>query len=527
MKKSHPHSARMRRAVTHGLVTATALATVGGIAAPIAAVAAPSGAVAAAAGIGTDDKQRVDAAAVVRLEPAPDVLLLSDHDFIHAIWQKARDGGRTFEAVRLAAEAAMSSELAEDHVRFIVTGIHEAYAVDKQREKDEADAARAARLAKSQALVVIGIPNSPDLLDLSEDNFIRAVMRHAASGPEVRAAAAKALADEPAAWTEFIANGAREAHQRDVERELKELEEKDKAEAERRKELAARSNTAALFRITPSEAMLALSDDNFIRELLRAAPADTREGELYAAAQRAVLSPDPAVWKAYLHTGAEEAYKKDDEARRKKIADANRRLALQIQAAAEAAGVHPNLVAAAKKALAGTDEQVADFLREDSQYRAKRQTLVPASGKPAGFAVRQSTVDGGEVFLAPVTAGSAQADREDATWVIVPALGGQPGCWSFESARKPGHYLLQKDLRVRLTASDNSDRFRKDASWCAKKGLSGTGTSFESAGQPGRFLRQHWGDLFAGGKSGGANRFDTATEFVQDATWKIVTPLAR
>ncbi|CAL9602080.1 AbfB domain-containing protein [Streptomyces sp. enrichment culture] len=525
MKTSTTNS-RVRRAVTRGLVTATALASVTAVAAPQAAVATPPAAPAAAAGIGTTDTQRVDAAAVVRLDPSPDVLLLSDHDFIHALWQKARDGGESFDAVRQAAEAAMMSETADDHVRFIVTGIHEAYAVDKQREKDKADAARAARLAKSQALIAIGIPNSPDLLDLSDDNFIRAVLRHEAAGPEVRAAAATALAADPAAWQEFIANGAREAHSRDVANELKELEEKDRAEAERRKEIAARTNAAALFRITPSEAMLTLGDDNFIRELLRAAPADARSSELYAAAQRAVLSPDPAVWKQFIHTGAEEAYKKDDEARRKQIADANRRLALQIQAAAEKTGVNPHLVATAKKALAGTDDDIAKFLTAESQYRAKRQSFQPASGKPAGFYIRQSAPDAGEAFLAPLSAASKQTDREDGTWVVVPALNGQPGCYSFESSRKLGHYLTHKDLRARMAASDNSTQFRKDATWCAKKGLSGSGTSFESAAQPGRFLREYYGDLFAANKSA-KNRFDAEKDFAQDATWKLVTPLAR
>ncbi|MFJ8650260.1 AbfB domain-containing protein [Streptomyces sp. NPDC093546] len=523
MKNSNTNSVRVRRAVTRGLVTVTALASVTAVAAPHAAVAAPP---AAAAGIGTTDTQRVDAAAVVRLEPSPDVLLLSDHDFIHALWQKARDGGEPLDAVRQAAEAAMMSETAEDHVRFIVTGIHEAYAVDKQREKDKADAARAARLAKSQALIAIGIPNSPDLLDLSDDNFIRAVMRHEAAGPEVRAAAATALAGDAAAWQEFITNGAREAHQRDVANELKELEEKDRAEAERRKEIAARTNAAALFRITPSEAMLVLSDDNFIRELLRVAPADAKSSELYATAQRAVLSPDPTVWKQFIHTGAEEAYKKDDEARRKQIADANRRLAIQIQAAAEKTGVNPHLVATAKKALAGTDEDIANFLTAESQYRAKRQSFQPASGKPAGFYVRQSTPDAGEAFIAPLSSGSKQTDREDGTWVVVPALNGSPGCYSFESSRKLGHYLTHKDLRVRMAASDNSTQFRKDATWCAKKGLSGSGTSFESAGQPGRFLREYYGDLFVANKSA-KNRFDVEKDFAQDASWKIVTPLAR
>ncbi|WP_432076294.1 AbfB domain-containing protein [Streptomyces wuyuanensis] len=526
MKKSNPNSARVRRAVTRGLVTATALASVTAVATPQAAIAALPAAPAAAAGIGTTDTQRVDAAAVVRLDPSPDVLLLSDHDFIHAIWQKARDGGDTFDAVRQAAEAAMMSESADDHVQFIVTGIHEAYAVDKQREKDKADAERAARLAKSQALIALGIPNSPDLLDLSDDNFIRAVMRHEAAGPEVRSAAATALAGDPARWQEFIANGAREAHQRDIANELKELEEKDRAEAEHRKEIAARTNAAALFRITPSEAMLALSDDNFIRELLRVAPADAKGSELYAAAQRAVLSPDPAMWKQYIHTGAEEAYKKDDEARRKQIADANRRLALQIQAAAEKTGVNPHLVATAKKALAGTDEDVATFLKADSQYRAKRQSFQPASGKPAGFYIRQSAPDAGEAFLAPLSTASKQTDREDGTWVVVPALDGKPGCYSLESSRKAGHYLTHKDLRVRMAASDNSTQFRKDATWCAKKGLSGSGISFESSAQPGRYLREYYGDLYVANKTA-KNRFDVEKDFAQDASWKIVTPLAR
>lgn len=524
MKKSHSNSARVRMAVTRGLVTATALASVTGMAAPLA-VAAPSGTVVSAAGIGTTEKQRVDAAAVVRLEPGPDVLLLSDHDFLHALWQKARDGGENFESVRLAAEAAMTSEVAEDHVRFITTGIHAAYAVDKQREKDKADAARAARLAKSQALIAVGIPSGPDLLDLSDDNFIRAVMRHEAAGPEVRAAAARALAGDAAAWQEFITNGAREAHRRDVANELKELEARNRAEAERRKELAARTDTAALFRITPSDAALALGDDNFIRELLRVAPADFKESELFAAAQRAVLSPDPAVWKQFIHTGAEEAYKKDDEARRKTVAAANRRLALQVQTAAEKTGMNPNLVAVAKKALAGSDEEVARFLKEDSLYRAKRQSLQPASGRPVGFIVRQSGVDAGEVFLAPVSVSSKQADREDATWIVVSALGGQPGCYSFESARKPGHYLSLQNLRVKMMASDDSVQFRKDATWCAKKGLSGSGTSFESASLPGRFLRQYWGDLYAVDKASG-NRDDTPKDFAQDTSWKLTTPLA-
>ncbi|MHC3389566.1 AbfB domain-containing protein, partial [Streptomyces lavendulocolor] len=71
MKISNVKSARVRGAVTRGLVTATAFASVTAVAAPHAAVAAPPAAPVAAAGIGTTDTQRVDAAAVVRLDPSP------------------------------------------------------------------------------------------------------------------------------------------------------------------------------------------------------------------------------------------------------------------------------------------------------------------------------------------------------------------------------------------------------------------------------------------------------------------------
>ncbi|MFI6009587.1 AbfB domain-containing protein [Streptomyces sp. NPDC051243] len=466
----------MRRIVTRGLVAATALTAVTGAVAPGAvAESTPtvgtSDVAARAAGIGTTDTQRVEAAAVVRLDPTADVLLLSDYDFIHALWQKAGDAGEKLDAVRTAAEQAMASTADEDHVRFIVSGVHEAYKLDQQREREKAEAERAARLAKSQVLLTIGIPSTPELLALSDDNFIRAVARHEASGPEVRAAALQALLGEPADWREFIVNGAREAHKRDVAKELEDLAEQDRKEAERRKELAARKNTAALFRITPSEAMLTLSDDNFIRELLRLAAADLHGTELYTEGQRATLASDPAAWKAYIHTGAEAAYKRDDENRRKKLAEANRKLALQIQAAAQNGGVNPNLVAAAKKALAGSDDDVALFLKADTQYRLKRQSL--KAWGDLEYA-RQSSGDRGKILLnGSLKSTSALADREDATWVVVPSLASQPGCYSFESVRKPGHYIRSgkaeaNGLRVEIAADDRSAAFRKSATWCTR-----------------------------------------------------------
>ncbi|WP_328966525.1 AbfB domain-containing protein [Streptomyces sp. NBC_00239] len=542
MHTHHTTSIRMRRIVTRGLVTATALAAVTGAVAPSAVAdhtpgAAASDAVARAAGIGTTDVQRVEAAAVVRLDPAPDLLLLSDYDFIHALWQKASDTGEKLEAVRTASERAMASTSAEDHVRFIVSGIHEAYRLDQQRERDKAEAERAARLAKSQVLLVIGIPSTPELLALADDNFVRSVAKHAASGPEVRAAALKALLGEPADWREFILNGAREAHKRDVANELKELEEKNRKEAERLKELAARKNAAALFRLTPSQAMLELSDDNFIRELLRLSPADLQGTELYAEGQRATLSSDPGAWKAYIHTGAEAAYKLDAENRRKKLAAANRKLALQIQAAAQKSGVNPNLAEAAMKALAGSDEDVALFLKPDTQELLKRQSLRVRDGVEYA---RQAGTDGGRAVLSRLSGSSSLNDRQDATWVVVPSLASEPGCYSFESVRRPGYYLRsgeveQGALRVEIAADDRSEAFRKSANWCVRQPPvlpENGGVSFTQATDMGlKWLSPTTRDVFArsdfkfpatGFGSGG----NTGTPKVRLAVWTMSPPLA-
>ncbi|CAM5564979.1 AbfB domain-containing protein [Streptomyces californicus] len=55
----------------------------------------------------------------------------------------------------------MASTAAADHVAFIVTGVHEAYRQDQQRERDKADAERAARLARQQALLVYEYSEHP------------------------------------------------------------------------------------------------------------------------------------------------------------------------------------------------------------------------------------------------------------------------------------------------------------------------------------------------------------------------------
>ncbi|GCD37774.1 alpha-N-arabinofuranosidase [Streptomyces chrestomyceticus JCM 4735] len=516
-------SLRARRLVAHAIVTATALAAVSGMVAPVGAFAAPSDVVSAADVIRTSESDRVGAGRKIEYEVTAEQLGLSDRDFIIMLWGKAMDAGDKWEAVCRAAEKAIASASADDHVRFITTGIGEARELDWQREQEQKSADRMARKLKSQALIAVGIPVNPDLLTLSDDNFIRAIMLHDAASPEVKKAASRALGDkDPAVWRAFIADGAREAHDRDMENERKELEEKDRDEARRRAELDARRSAASLFDLELSEAMKNSGDDDFIRTLFNSIKAEDRSTVLYDATLKALSSSDPADWRTYIHSGAKQARKRDSEIAAEKKAKEDLDKVRTIRADAANTGVHPNLVAAADKALKGSPGDVAAFLRE-GQGRALRQSLQSGNPKLSGWYLRQSSVDGGNSFLTPVSAKSKETDREDATWVVTKALVKAPGCYSFESVRKPGHYLSLKDSRVRIALNDKSEGFLNGATWCVH--VTKAGTTFESKAKAGHMLRQYKGDLYAAVKNG-KRAYDTAKDFELDTTWNISTPLA-
>ncbi|CAM5641294.1 hypothetical protein SCALM49S_04812 [Streptomyces californicus] len=127
MKKSSVPPARVRRTVTRGIVITTALAATLGATAPGVLAAGPTAeAVDPGRGHRQPPTQRVNAAAVVGLDPTADVLLLSDYDFIHALWQKARDAGKSCSTRTGRGRAGDVQLRPADHVAFIVTrGIHD------------------------------------------------------------------------------------------------------------------------------------------------------------------------------------------------------------------------------------------------------------------------------------------------------------------------------------------------------------------------------------------------------------------
>jgi alpha-L-arabinofuranosidase len=99
----------------------------------------------------------------------------------------------------------------------------------------------------------------------------------------------------------------------------------------------------------------------------------------------------------------------------------------------------------------------------------------------AGATDRSVAVANGVGTTNVVSAASSDVDKLNATFVLRPGLA-DPSCYSLESRAKPGQYLSHQGSRVTL----GSDK--RSATFCAVVGNSGTGVSFRSYDDPGRFL---------------------------------------
>ncbi|MEV6638448.1 AbfB domain-containing protein, partial [Actinoplanes sp. NPDC051470] len=306
------------------------------------------------------------------------------------------------------------------------------------------------------------------------------------------------------------------AHRADVDAFIQEQHDKTEAEREALRQKDIKRRAASVVAWAPSEGELTLANDNFIRKIRDKAVTGS---EVSAAAFDAILSPEPAVWAAFIETGIHAASARDKQiALDKEIAE-NRRLALEIQTRAEKTLVRPALVAAAKAALAGTPADVALFLRA-GQFDALAQSIRSTTPKRAGWWVRSAVGDAS--LTSGDSAGAPPAPIADVTWKVVDGLAGE-GCFSFESTQRPGHYLRPVGFRVQLQPSDGSTEFKNAATWCAKKGLGGPGVSLEAKAQPGRYLRHLGAELWIADNSG-ANASDRACGFNENATWLIDAP---
>jgi hypothetical protein len=116
-----------------------------------------------------------------------------------------------------------------------------------------------------------------------------------------------------------------------------------------------------------------------------------------------------------------------------------------------------------------------------------------------------------------VNASSAALLKADATFVVRRGLA-DPSCYSLEARNYPGQFLRHADFRVRLGGNDNTDLFRKDATFCAQSGAGGV--RLASVNELGTNMRHYAEEVFVA-TSGGGHPFDNPVSYDQDVTWAV------
>jgi hypothetical protein len=484
-----------------GLVMVATLAGMTDMADPV--TAAPVAAVASTAAAATQ-RDKIDAAAELGIVAGSELLVLSDRNFVFALWERA--AGRE---VRASAELAYAAG-ADACTQWIKLGVREANQRDHvNQQRDEATAARA-REAKQAAAAVNLIIAPPELLIQGERDFVFAMWERA-SGPLLRDAARLAYEDGTAPVLKaFIETGIFAARAADQQAAIDADEQASQQEKERRAARDARIRAVSRLGISVDEGMLVMPDDSFVMELWDHAKPGS---EVAAAAERALRSPDETELTRYIATEIHAAARRDRERFLAQRAQADRRLLFELRTRAAQSLVHPALVAAASAALAGSDTDVADFLRI-GQYQDAVLTQSLQAASRAGWYLRGTD-------QAVIDPGAPTGDGADATWRVVPGKV-DPTCVSFESVARPEHYLRQQGLRVVIAPSDGTTPFKLDATWCTRPGLNAT-ASLESYSQRGKLMR-HFNSLVWAADNSGRNDFDTPTGYAEDTSWKVDGP---
>jgi hypothetical protein len=173
-------------------------------------------------------------------------------------------------------------------------------------------------------------------------------------------------------------------------------------------------------------------------------------------------------------------------------------------------------------ANATTKAAVVTQLAAAVPYPLAKETTVSLQVKTAGYTDRYIRHGGGLASTTPVDENSAQLLKNDATYRVVTGLA-DGNCYSLRSRNYPDRYLRHANHRVRLDTNDNTDLFKRDATFCTRAGLSGSGVSFEALNVPGNFLRHYNGEVWIAA-GGGARPSDSANSFAADASWDIANP---
>ncbi|GLY99907.1 hypothetical protein Acsp02_71600 [Actinoplanes sp. NBRC 103695] len=379
---------------------------------------------AAVPGLESGLEERVRAAGVVGVVAPDDWLVLSERDYVFELWRHAADLTEVRGAAELALTSCTSTNFFECTV-YIESGIHAAKARDVASQVRDATAARQAREIKQQALVVLEIPVTPELLLLPDRDFVYALYQRA-TGDRVRAGALAAFGGTAQQQRDFITTGVVQAREQDRTAEIEADQQRTEAERQALLNREARKRAAAVLRVVATEDLLVITDENFVRWVWNTATDTT---EVYAAAIDALRSPDPADWKAFIHTGIHEADRRDLEEELRKAGEEDRRRVSAIEAAAELAG-KTNLARAARAALAGSDRDVRYFMRTGQFQVSDNECTNPALAADA--------TDWGTLSSSLVPTRQAITDHADARFEYAVATG---------AATTAGIYLPWQEVR--------------------------------------------------------------------------------
>ncbi|MET8848519.1 alpha-L-arabinofuranosidase B [Amycolatopsis sp. NPDC004625] len=127
-----------------------------------------------------------------------------------------------------------------------------------------------------------------------------------------------------------------------------------------------------------------------------------------------------------------------------------------------------------------------------------------------------------KVVISAVDSTSAATLKADATWIVRAGLANS-SCLTFESADQPGRFLRHYAFQLHLNADDGGGAFAPDATFCPTTGNSGVGRSFQSANYPAKYIRHF---TFTGyvASNGGSNTWDATTSWAQDTSWLVASP---
>ena len=300
----------------------------------------------------------------------PDMLALSDKNFVIALWQAAKDGTH-IKADALKAFTDNTDELACK--RFIETGIHSAAQLDAIELGQKAERDRQ-RLAAAAEILWTDVPQS--MLDVSLQNFVFALWQRAEEGSDVKKGAAATLTptstDEQR--TKFIVTDIFVASNADRQRKIAEHDKEERERLEREANVKAKASAwAAATQSTATDDTKNLPDHEFIWELIKRAT-----GAKVKAAAQTAYDKDAAAWHDFIFTGVHTAHQADiDEQNRLDAIEAQKQVQTILEHAV-ADGYMPNLAAAARTALAGTVVEWHAFLNTGAHEAAKLDMIKPA-----------------------------------------------------------------------------------------------------------------------------------------------------